>query len=86
MQNAARAAILLIALTLGACGGAGEVGEACGTPGSTDECVDGAICHDRSSGDAEGLCRLRCSDDTDCPGGGSCEDVSDIDGDVKGCI
>lgn len=74
------------ALSLAACGGAGEVGEECGTPGRTDECVDGAICHDRNSGDAPGICRVRCSEDTDCPGGGSCEDVSEIDGDVKGCI
>ena len=75
-----------LALTLTACTGAGDVGDECATPGGADECVDGAVCHDRGSGDAPGVCRLRCSDDRDCPEGGSCEDVSGVEGDVKGCV
>jgi len=79
-------AAIVFALSLAACSGAGEVGDECAEPGGADECVDGAVCHDRGSGDAPGVCRVRCSDDRDCPGGGSCEDVSEVDGDVKGCV
>lgn len=79
-------ALTCSALALVACSGAGDIGDECGTPGGADECVDGAVCHDRNSGDAPGVCRLSCSDDTDCAAGESCEDVSGIDGDVKGCV
>ena len=63
-----------------------QIGDACDEPGGAGQCVAGAVCHDRNSPDSPGVCRLRCNEDTDCPGGGSCEDVSEIDGDVKGCI
>ena len=76
--------LLFAPLAVGGCGGAGEVGEECSTPGETSQCVDGAVCHDRSSGDAPGRCRIICTDDRDCPGGGSCEDVSESS--FKGCV
>jgi hypothetical protein len=66
------------------CGGAGDVGEECSEPGNVDQCVDGAVCHDRDAVDAPGQCRLICTDDTDCPDDGSCEDV--MDSPYKGCI
>jgi len=78
--------VACVAFSLTACTGAGEIGDECAVPGGSGECVDGAVCHDRGSPDAPGVCRVRCSDDRDCPGGGSCEDVSDVDGDVKGCV
>ena len=83
MIRAHLAVFVSLALFLGACG-AGDVGDACSDPGSESQCVDGAVCHDRDSGDAPGRCRLICSDDRDCPMGGSCEDVSDSP--FKGCI
>ena len=55
-------AVLLGSLVLIACGKA-QIGEACGKSGSTDECVDGAIC-DTDQGRI--LCLKRCSSDTDC--------------------
>ena len=66
------------------CGGAGDIGQECSDPGSVDQCVDDAVCHDRESGDAAGKCRLICTDDRTCPGGGSCEDVRDSP--YKGCV
>jgi len=74
----------LLALALVACGGGGSVGEDCSEPGSVDQCVDEAVCHDRSSGDAPGKCRIICTDDRDCPDDGSCEDVRDSP--YKGCV
>jgi hypothetical protein len=85
--NRARRVILAaagIALALAVGCGAGEVGDACSEPGNVDQCVDGAVCHDRDSGDDPGVCRFICTDDRDCPDDGSCEDVRDSP--YKGCV
>jgi hypothetical protein len=74
---------IALALVTASCG-AGDVGDACSEPGNADQCVDGAICHDRDAVDSPGQCRLICNDDTDCPDDGSCEDVRDSP--YKGCI
>ena len=61
-------------LTLAAgCGGA-EIGESCDDEGSTDECVDDAVCTN-ASGDAA-ACRALCQEHEDCPSGHSCNGVT----------
>lgn len=62
-----------------ACGGA-DVGEECDTPGSTDECVDGAICTNSSAGN---FCREICDTDADCPMGLGCNGISGTS--IKSC-
>jgi hypothetical protein len=58
---------------LGGCGGA-EVGEACDDVGSTDECVDDAVC---TNEEGEGAaCRLLCDEHADCPEDHDCNGVS----------
>jgi hypothetical protein len=63
-----------------ACSGKSDVGEACDTAGSTEECVDGAIC---TNGDAEPTCRRRCTDDTQCAAAEACNGVSGTN--LKSC-
>lgn len=71
--------ILLGALVAG-CGGA-DIGEACDDTGSTDECVDGAICDTVEGERAE--CLAICDDDVDCDAGFSCNGVSGSN--IKAC-
>lgn len=59
-------------LVLSACGGA-DIGEACDTSGSMDECVGGAICTNESLG---GVCREVCDTHEECPVDHSCNGVS----------
>ena len=54
------------------CGGT-EIGEPCDDVGSTDECVDGAVC---SVLDGRSVCRQLCKDKEDCPDGTECTGVS----------
>jgi hypothetical protein len=54
------------------CGGA-DIGEPCDEPGKTDECVDGALCTNDSSGN---FCRKICRDSDECPMGYACNGVS----------
>jgi hypothetical protein len=62
---------LLFTLGLG-CGGA-ELGESCDDSGSTDECVDDAVCTNEDQGAA---CRALCAEQVDCPDGYTCNGVS----------
>jgi len=64
---------LLIAILLGGCGGA-DIGEECDDTGSTDECVDGAIC-DTVEGD-RAVCLALCDDSDDCEADEDCNGVS----------
>jgi hypothetical protein len=78
-----RPASLLIALwllvaALG-CGGA-ELGESCDDEGSTDECVDDAVCTNEDQGAA---CRALCDIKEDCPAGYDCNGVSSTS--LKSC-
>jgi hypothetical protein len=60
-------ALLLASATLlgVACGGA-DIGEPCETEGSTDECVDGAVCAQPTLTSTEPQCLKVCKDDTEC--------------------
>ena len=66
-------AVLLACFLLAACGGA-EIGESCDDEGSTDECVDNAVCTNEE-GDAA-RCRVLCKDQDECPDAHSCNGVS----------
>ena len=43
--------------------GTADIGEECDGAGSTDDCVDGAICTNESD---KNVCRVICEDDMDC--------------------
>jgi hypothetical protein len=73
------AAFSLLLLVLG-CGGA-DVGEECDDVGTTDECVDGAVCTNEE-GEAR-RCRLLCNEHADCPDGHDCKGVSGTN--LKSC-
>lgn len=62
-----------------ACGGA-ELGESCDDQGSTDECVDDAVCTNEDEGAA---CRALCDAHEDCPAGHDCNGVSNTS--LKSC-
>lgn len=64
-----------------ACGGEGDIGEGCDTPGATDECVADAVCTNDSGGGA--TCREICVEQTDCPTGYNCNGVSGSS--IKSC-
>lgn len=63
-----------------ACSGKSDIGESCDTAGSTDECVDGAIC---TNGDTGLTCRRRCTDDSQCAATEACNGVSNTN--LKSC-
>jgi hypothetical protein len=65
-----RRLILLLPL-LFAC--ASDIGEECDETGSSDECVDGAICDTTSGGT---VCLKQCSSDADCASTEECNGVS----------
>ncbi len=65
---------LVAALSLAAGCASAEIGDECGTSGATDECVDGAICTQISSGDP--VCRKSCTEDADCGTDEACNGVS----------
>ena len=67
------------ALLIVGCGHA-DVGEECDEPGSSDECVDGAICTNEGEG---AVCRMECTKQEDCPTGEACNGVSGTD--TKSC-
>jgi hypothetical protein len=71
---------LIFAAALVGCGSP-EIGEACDTGGSLDECVDNAVCTNES-GDAN-TCRLICDTHDDCPANFSCNGVTG--GSTKSC-
>jgi hypothetical protein len=67
------AAVLSLAAV--ACGGSGAIGEACDTPGATDdECEAGAICDETESGDV--VCLAVCEEQEDCASDESCNGVT----------
>jgi hypothetical protein len=75
--------LLVLAFAVG-CGGAGNVGEACETPGRADDCVDGAICVTNPSDEGDPSdpvwdtysCRIECDHQSDCPSGEECRGVT----------
>ncbi|MBM4374319.1 MAG: hypothetical protein FJ095_04475 [Deltaproteobacteria bacterium] len=75
--------LVLAVLVLGAaCGGGAALGEPCDNPGTTDECIDGAVCTNESSSEGN-LCRLLCDDQEDCPDGYQCSGITN--GNLKSC-
>lgn len=72
-----RSIVLFVALA--ACGGA-DIGEECDSSGSTDECVDGAVCTNEAT---QNTCRKLCDTQDDCPDGTSCNGISN--GNLKSC-
>ena len=64
--------LLAFVLVLAGCGGA-EVGESCDDVGSTDECVDKAICTNEGDG---AVCRALCEEKADCPQNHGCNGIS----------
>ena len=62
------------------CGGA-EIGEECEDEGSTDDCVDGAVCTNESGERA--VCRQLCKEHEDCPAEHDCNGVSQTS--LKSC-
>jgi hypothetical protein len=73
-------AAALGAMLTGACGGGAAVGDDCETPGSVDECEDGAICD--ADSDLGTVCMTLCEKDEDCADGETCKGTS---GSLKGC-
>lgn len=69
---------LLLFLLCG-CGGA-EIGEGCDDTGSSDECVDGAVCTNEDGGS---VCRAMCDEQEDCPAAHDCNGVSGTS--IKSC-
>ncbi len=69
----------LLAFGFAACGGA-EIGESCDEAGSTDECVDNAVC---TNEDGRASCRRICAEHTDCPADHDCNGVSGTN--IKSC-
>lgn len=67
-------ATLLAVLGLFACGGEGNIGDACTTRGAVDECVDGGICDADDAGDP--ICLEICDSQDDCSEGYECNGVS----------
>lgn len=78
------ASLVLVALSITACGGAGNVGESCERPGSIDDCVDGAICatDEAQEGDSSDpvwesyTCRVTCTTTDECEVGQECRGVT----------
>jgi len=62
------------------CGGTGALGEACDTPGATDdECEEGSICDatsDDSPGEGDTICLAVCVDQEDCGADEACNGVT----------
>lgn len=82
MRSSIVLTLVLFALALGC--GPGNVGEACARPGSTDVCVDGAVCTtDENEADPATMpnsdrytCRAICDSHTDCATGFECRGVT----------
>ena len=72
---------LVASVGLAACGGKGDIGESCETASATDECADGAICTNNSSGGF--TCRKLCTDQAQCASTESCNGISG--GSQKSC-
>ena len=72
--------VLLCVLGASACSGKADVGEECDTPGSTDDCENGAVCTNDLGGRR---CRRVCNDDTQCTALEACNGVSGTN--IKSC-
>lgn len=77
-------AFLLLPATLGACGGPGAVGEPCERPGTSEDCVEGAVCATDETPEGASsdpvwesyTCRAICRASSDCPPDLECRGVA----------
>ena len=72
--------VFCLLMLAAACGGA-DIGESCDEPGSTDECVDDAVCTNED-GDRS-ACRALCDEHEDGPDSHSCNGISNSS--LKSC-
>jgi len=76
LKNTLTALMLVgLGILIPGCGGA-EVGESCGTKGSTEECVDGAVCDLKGTSDSEPVCLKICADSSECAATEDCNGVT----------
>src|SRR5690242_6449035 len=73
VQRLAAGALALGLVGLFACGAA-TIGDPCEMPGSTEECVEDAVCDTLKDGEV--LCLLICQEQADCPSDFDCNGVS----------
>jgi hypothetical protein len=74
--------LVCLGLVLPAC--AADIGEACETRGSQDECVDGAICDlEGTTSATEPVCLKVCKEAAECASTEDCNGVSDSN--IKAC-
>jgi hypothetical protein len=73
--------LVCLGLALPAC--ASDLGEACETRGSQDECVDGAICDLKGTSETEPVCLKVCTDAAQCASTEDCNGVSGSN--IKAC-
>ena len=73
MRNQLRFIAAALLLAAAACGGT-EIGDACDDVGSTDECVDDAVCTNEEGDSA--ACRALCEEAEDCPADHGCNGIS----------
>jgi hypothetical protein len=64
-------------------GCASDLGEACETRGSQDECVDGAVCEVDGTDDTAPKCLKVCKDASECAATEDCNGVSGTN--IKAC-
>lgn len=69
-------ALLLVCLGILVPACASDVGESCATKGSTDECVDGAVCELKGTSDSEPVCLKICDDSSECAATEDCNGVT----------
>jgi hypothetical protein len=74
MKRVAIALLGCFLIAIAACGGGHPVGEECGTPGSTGDCTDNAICGWNAVGRL--VCEQICVKATDCGMGSDCAPVA----------
>jgi hypothetical protein len=74
--------LICLGALLPACGGA-ELGEACETRGSQDECVENAVCEVKGTDDTTPVCLKVCKDAAECASSEDCNGVSGTN--IKAC-
>jgi hypothetical protein len=73
--------LICLGALLPAC--ASDLGEACETRGSEDECVDGAVCEVKGTDDTAPVCLKVCKDAAECASSEDCNGVSGTN--IKAC-
>jgi hypothetical protein len=75
--------VIALGVVAAGCGGAAAAGEACDTPGATDdECEEGSVCDATDEG-GDAVCLVTCEDQEDCADDESCNGVTGSN--IKAC-